>query len=124
MWRGWGTSLAAAAAVLVVSGAGTSARETEPAQQVIAPDGTGPPASESELRDIIDRYAVDRQALGRRYGFAQSPERFARLKQFYADWQARLAKVDFAALGVEGRIDHVLLTHRLAYELRPSSRSS
>ena len=118
MGRAWGTSLAAAAAVLIVSGAGTSAREAAPAQQVIAPDGSGPPASESELRDFIDRYAADRQALGRRYAFAQSPERFERLKQFYADWQARLAKVDFAALGVEGRIDHVLLTHRLAYELR------
>jgi Bacterial protein of unknown function (DUF885) len=118
MGRAWGTRLMAAAAVLVASGGATSARQAAPAPPIVAPDVSGPAASESELRDLVDRYATDRAALGRRYGFAQSPERFARMKQFYADWQARLAKVDFAALGVEGRLDYVLLDHRLAYELR------
>jgi hypothetical protein len=117
MRRAWGMGLMAVAAVLATGETRTSAREAA-AQQLVAPDPSGPAASESELRDLVDRYAVDRQALGRRYGFAQSPERFARMKQYYADWQARLAKVDFDQLGVEGRIDHVLLRHRLAYELR------
>ncbi len=118
MGRVWGTSLITAGAVLLATGSATSVRAAAEAPQVVAPDPAGPQATDSELRDLVDRFVVDRAVLGRRYSFAQSPERVARLKQYYAAWQARLATVDFDRLGVEGRIDHVLLRHRLAYELR------
>ena len=61
--------------------------------------------------------AIDRAALGRRYPVDQSPERIARLKRFYGDWQARVAHDRLRRLGVEGRIDH-RAAPQLAYELR------
>jgi hypothetical protein len=70
----------------------------------------------SELREIVDRYATDRDVLLRRYDLAPSAERQDRLRAFYDSWAARLPDVPFDTLGVEGRIDYVLLRTRLAYE--------
>ena len=88
-----------------------------------AMDPAGPPrGTESELRDLVDRYSDDRIALLRRYPVDLSPERTARLKKYYADWQARVASIDFEPLGVEGRIDHIVLRRKIAAELRQLER--
>jgi len=79
-------------------------------------------APQSELAALVDRYSLDRQTLLRRYNADYTPERYARLTKFYQDWQRELARVPFAPLGVEGRIDHTLLASRLEYELRLLSR--
>jgi hypothetical protein len=79
-----------------------------------------PPAS--ELASLVDRYTVDRQAISRRYPVEYSTERYTRLTTFYRDWQKELAALPFEPLGVEGRIDHVLLTSRVDYELRLLAR--
>ena len=73
--------------------------------------------SQSELSAVVGRYSVDRAALQRRYDVAYGGERRARLRDFEKAWQARLKEIDFNGLGPEGRIDHILLTKRLAYEL-------
>lgn len=97
------------ASTAVVSGQ-KSASGTDPA---------GPPrGTESELRDLVDRYSDDRIALLRRYPVDLSPERTARLKKYYAGWQARVASVDYEPLSVEGRIDHIVLRRRIATESR------
>src|SRR3990172_1910713 len=77
-----------------------------------------PVAAESELRDLVERYVTDREALARRYPVESSPERFARLARFYGEWKARVEAVDFEPLGVEGRIDHVLLRTGIDYQNR------
>jgi hypothetical protein len=82
------------------------------------------PASHSELESVLERYNSDRAVLLRRYDTEWSPERRERLRAFYADWRKRLADADFNALGVEGRIDHVLLENRLRYELALLDRES
>ena len=52
------------------------------------PDPAVPPlgslvaAQASELRDVVQRYTVDRAALGRRYGVAYSPARRERFRAF------------------------------------------
>ena len=74
-------------------------------------------APSSELRDVVERYAADRAALLRRYDAEYSPERQRRLREFYQAWEARLRELDFDRLGVEGRIDYVLLDHELRYQL-------
>jgi hypothetical protein len=85
----------------------------------IAPDTGGPArVSDSELRDLVERYTLDRFALQRRYPVESSPERYARFKKYFADWQARLAAVEFEPLGVEGRLDHLMLRSRIGYEQR------
>ncbi len=83
---------------------------TAAAQQRRAPPGL-------ELRDTVELYDADRGGLLRRYPVGYSPARRDRLRRFYTDWQARLGRVSFDALGPEGRVDYLLLNNRLAYEL-------
>lgn len=71
----------------------------------------------SELRDVVALYTADRGAMLRRYDVAYSPIRRERLREFYRAWQQRLREIDFDRLGVEGRIDYVLLDSRIRYEL-------
>lgn len=73
-------------------------------------------APQSELMPLLERYVADRAALLRRYDTEWSPDRRERLLAFATEWRARLAEVDVGALGVEGRVDHVLLDNRLRYE--------
>ena len=83
----------------------------------LAESAENPPiTAKSELRDLVSRFSVDLDALGRRYPVDASPERFQRLERFYDEWAARVEAVDFEPLGVDGRIDHVLLRNRIAYE--------
>ncbi len=74
-------------------------------------------ATESELRDTVARYREDRAALIRRYNVEYSSSRRERLRAFYSDWRDRLRAIDFEPLGVEGRIDAVLLENELRYQL-------
>lgn len=71
---------------------------------------------ESELRLAVERYALDRAAIERRYPVNYSPVRHARLREFHDEWQARLRQVDFASLSQEGKIDYVLLTNRITFD--------
>jgi uncharacterized protein (DUF885 family) len=75
-------------------------------------------ASTSEMRALIERYAVDRVALGRFYAVETSPTRHARLKQFYTDWLSALAPLNFDSMGQEGKIDYLLFKNHLDHELR------
>ncbi|MGE3274943.1 MAG: DUF885 family protein [Vicinamibacterales bacterium] len=79
-------------------------------------------APASELAALVSRYSADRQSLMRRYTVQYLPERAARLERFYKDWQKELSAVKYDGLGAEGRIDYVLLTSRLEYELRLLAR--
>ncbi|MDQ6830588.1 MAG: DUF885 domain-containing protein [Gemmatimonadota bacterium] len=72
----------------------------------------------SELADVVERYSTDRGALTRRYDAAGSPDQRKRMRDFYQAWSARLREVDFAKLGLEGRIDYILLGDRLGHELQ------
>ncbi|HSA54960.1 MAG TPA: DUF885 family protein [Gemmatimonadaceae bacterium] len=76
-----------------------------------------PKGSESELRDIVARFSIDANALGRRWNVAWSPSRREHFRQFYRAWQSRLRELDFDRLGQQGRIDYVLMNHALRHEL-------
>ena len=73
---------------------------------------------------MVEWFSTDRAALGRRYPVAQSPARLARLRTFYDDAVRTLDGVDFDQLGLEGRVDSVLLRVRLAYERRLLEREA
>lgn len=82
------------------------------------------PVGASELRDTIALFTTDRAALGRRWTVAYSPARRERFTAFFQDWQGRLRRIDFDRLSQEGRIDHVLLEHRLRSELAQLRREA
>lgn len=74
-------------------------------------------AATSELRDLVNRYGEDRQALARFFTVQGSETRRARFRAFNQAWLASLAKTNFARLSHEGQLDYVLLRNRLEYEL-------
>ena len=71
----------------------------------------------AELGDFVRLYQTDRNSVSRFYDLPWSEVRFERMEQLYADWQARLAAVDFEALNQAGRIDYVLLRAEIRAEL-------
>jgi len=74
-------------------------------------------ATTSEMRNVVERYSSDRQALFRRYTLPYSPARSQRLQGFYGQWHMALEEMDFDALGVDGRIDYLLLEKDIRYQL-------
>ena len=86
----------------------------EPAAYV--PDLAKLVAATSELRDIVQRFSTDRQALLRFYTVPGSPERRARLHAFQDAWLKALPAIDFAKLSQEGKADYVLLRTHLEYQ--------
>lgn len=74
------------------------------------------PLPDSPLRSLVERYSLDREALFRRYAVPFSPARRDRLDRFYAQWQDRLEALDYQGLGLEGRIDYLLLAKELRYQ--------
>jgi hypothetical protein len=73
--------------------------------------------SRSELAPVLERWAADRQALGRRYTVDYSPVRRDRLRSFHAAWRDSLRSLSFDRLSRPGQVDWLLLDNRLAHEL-------
>lgn len=72
----------------------------------------------SELRDVIERYNADRDALSRSYPVRLSPARYQRLSSFNAEWLAALLAMDFDGLSHDGQIDWLLLRNYVQRDLR------
>jgi uncharacterized protein (DUF885 family) len=71
----------------------------------------------SEMQPAIQRFESDLRSVERTYPTTISPSRRARLKQFYTEWLESLAKRDFSAMGLEGKVDYVLFRNQLQYDL-------
>jgi hypothetical protein len=80
------------------------------------PDLTTLVAATSELRDVIQRFSADRQALLRFYTVPGSPERRSRLRGFQDAWLRALPGIAFAKLSQEGKADYILLRTHLEYQ--------
>src|SRR5262249_51035133 len=74
--------------------------------------------SNSEMRPLIERFAADRGNLLRTYNVEASPARQARVKEFYTDWQGRIAKLNFDSMSQDGKVDYILFRNLLNHELR------
>ena len=114
-------SLLVATTIALVLALSLSIPRAAPAQAPASPsaDAETIPALQSLVRTdssalipVVERFTEDRDALRRRYD-AQSPERWRRLRTFYNGWLDELEAMDFDRLGVEGRVDHVLLRNEI-----------
>ena len=92
------------------------ARRTFAEPAAYAPDLTKLVAATSELRDIVQRFSTDRQALLRFHTVPGSAERRTRLRAFQDAWLKALPAIDFAKLSQEGKADYVLLRTHLEYQ--------
>jgi hypothetical protein len=81
-------------------------------------------ARQSELAPVLERWNLDRNALGRRYSVAYSPERQARLGRYQDAWQGELERLAFGTLSREAQVDAVLLHNRVRYEQQVLAREA
>jgi hypothetical protein len=101
--------------LLATSAFAQDTRRTAPLQTV--PRLTTLNNASSELVNVVERFALDRQSLMRRYDGSGSPAQRTRMRQFYGEWRGRLREHDFDRLSQEGRVDYVLLDNYLQHEL-------
>ncbi|MGI9072577.1 MAG: DUF885 family protein [Bryobacteraceae bacterium] len=70
------------------------------------------------MRDLIERYAVDRTTLEMSDQIPLLPMVRSRMRSFYSEWERHLTDIDFDALDEAGRIDYLLLKNHLIHALR------
>jgi uncharacterized protein (DUF885 family) len=99
-------------------GSGSDRQPAVEAASADTPDLAEIDSSRSEMRGVIERYAVDRGSLSRSYPVEVSQGRQARFKQFYSDWLALIDKMNFDAMGQDGKIDYLLFKYHLDHELK------
>jgi len=75
------------------------------------------PASAQRLAPVVTRFRTDLAALERVNDITAGVAREAAMRRLYTGWQARLAEIDPAGLGLEDQVDHALLQRDLAYRL-------
>lgn len=81
-------------------------------------------ARQSELAPVLQRWNLDRNALGRRYSVPYSPERQTRLGRYQTAWQGELERLAFGTLSREAQVDAVLLHNRVRYEQQVLAREA
>ena len=72
--------------------------------------------SESELRNAVTAYSSGRQAMRRSLTGMPPEEATRRERLWYRSWLDQLAALDFDALGLEGKIDYILLRNRVEFD--------
>jgi uncharacterized protein (DUF885 family) len=70
------------------------------------------------MANVLRRYQADRESLDHFYTVPYGRAREAALSGFLSTWRARLDAIDFASLGLEDRLDWVLLERELAEQQR------
>jgi hypothetical protein len=88
---------------------------TAEAQQK-AVDGSPLDTGTSEMRPVIERYAVELRDLNRVYAVPGSGVRQKKLEGFYADQFRLLDAMNFDAFSQAGKVDYLLLRNRLEHE--------
>ncbi len=69
-------------------------------------------------RSLLERYESDRQAFERSYSIPGSKIERARLREFLQQWVEKLQQVDFDQLHQDQKIDWLLLSNQVRYELQ------
>ena len=81
---------------------------------------------QSEFQGVIQRYQAGRNNIAGRLSALpvpptdapRAPDRQARAKKFYGDWQAALRKLSFDALSKDAQVDYLLLQNQIQHELK------
>lgn len=98
--------------------AGLAMPATLPAQpDVLVPTLADMPASPQRMAPVVARFRADLASLERVNDITAGVTREAALRRLYTGWQARLAEVDAASLGLEDQVDYALLGRDLDYRL-------
>jgi hypothetical protein len=74
-------------------------------------------ASESELRRAVPAYSTGRTAMLRETGALPAEQQGAVREAWYRSWLAELAALDFDTLGLEAKVDYILLRNRIELDM-------
>ncbi|MGV3605928.1 MAG: DUF885 family protein [Planctomycetaceae bacterium] len=85
---------------------------------------TTSPSADSAMRVWIDLFEADHTALQRKFPLPQSPAFQPRFQQFYDEWQALLARLNFNELDFAGQVDYLLLANYIQHEESILQRNS
>jgi dipeptidyl aminopeptidase/acylaminoacyl peptidase/uncharacterized protein (DUF885 family) len=73
---------------------------------------------QSELRGVIERYAVDRGSLLSSLPLPPARRRDERVREFTTEWLSRLGRLEFDPLSRDAQVDYLLFKNHLTHELR------
>src|SRR3546814_211832 len=88
-----------------------------PADALAAPDLAQMQPVSRTLPAVMHRFRMDADSVEHIYDVAWGPGRRAALTTLYRSWQQRLAQIDAGKLGLEDRIDPLLLPRDLDQRL-------
>jgi hypothetical protein len=74
--------------------------------------------ADTDLREVVESYAADRDDVLREYGVADSPAAVERVRQFYRQWRNQLSELAFDDLPRPAKIDYLLLDNHIEREER------
>lgn len=80
--------------------------------------------SADAMPDLVMRYEADWGCLRRRYGVTGSPQRTARMRDFYAEWSATLDALRFNELSIADQVDWLLMRSHLHGQARRLEREA
>jgi uncharacterized protein (DUF885 family) len=102
--------------ILVVASCGGPQKPSGVA--LLAPSPTG------SMVVMIEQYQADRNALERAYQLPFATRYPDRMKAFFAEWDKKLAAVEFGALAQDGKVDYLLLRNLIRHERSQLDRLS
>ncbi len=107
--------IAAAALAAACSCAQVAAAAAEPS---LAPSLAAFGPSSQAMPALIQRFQLDRASLDHLYTVRWGAARAAQVERFHREWLAALDSLDYDALGLEDRIDFVMLRNQIEFDLR------
>ncbi|MDP1698225.1 MAG: DUF885 family protein [Xanthomonadaceae bacterium] len=89
-----------------------------PADALVAPALAQMQPAARTMPAVLARFRADYESVEHVFDIAWGPGRRAALSALYRSWQGRLAQIDVGTLGLEDRIDHLLLSRKLDQRVR------
>ncbi|MGZ8289503.1 MAG: DUF885 family protein [Telluria sp.] len=105
-------------AAALASGAAAACAGAPAAAAQLAPPMASFAPSQQAMPALIQRYQLDHASLNHVYTVRNGAARGEELARFYRQWLAALNALPFDTLGVEDRIDWVMLRNQIEFELR------
>ncbi|HEX7025011.1 MAG TPA: DUF885 family protein [Gemmatimonadales bacterium] len=120
----FGQTCPLAAALILVLPSLLAAQAPAPPESYVPPLATLMSRPASELRTMVERFAVDRRDLARRWPVTYSPAQIDVFRGFLSAWQARIREVDFDRLSQDGKVDYLLLRDHIGSDLASLGREA
>ncbi len=97
----------------ILAGGATYAQRPPTGRYEIVGTATMVESGAQELREVVERFQADKRSLDLFFTLPYSPTRIAAMEDFGKAWLGAIEEISFAKLGIEGRIDWMLLRNQI-----------